>query len=187
MLWTSFNELSNSSTRCEAGGARMAIQCDGPVHTGIDNQTTVTMCNNIVDHQTKRREVKIFTNQGAMIIGGTTSHLHRRTMNKRPWALVKNGDLWESIEDAVEEKGPRSVKVTKVKGHATSEMVEEGKVTKQDKEGNDISDTAAEWGAEATDIIAAAVGFVYARRHKYYKLLMIRIQQFIIKVRKAEK
>ena len=101
MLWTSYNELSNSSTRCEAGGARMAIQCDGPVHTGIDNQTTVTMCNNIVEHQTKRRDVKIFTEQGAMIIGGMTSHLHRRSMNKRPWALVKNGDLWESIEDAV--------------------------------------------------------------------------------------
>ena len=58
---------------------------------------------------------------------------------------------------------------------------------KQDKEGNDVSDTAADRGAEATDVTAAAVGFVYAMRHKFYKLLMIRIQVFIIKVRMAEK
>ena len=30
MQWAAFNELRNSSTRCEAGGARMAIQKDGP-------------------------------------------------------------------------------------------------------------------------------------------------------------
>ena len=128
MSWTSFNELSNSSTRCEVGGARMAIQADGPVHSGIDNQTTVTMCNNIIEHQKKRKEVRLENEKGAMIIGGSTSHLHKKSMSKRPWDLVKNGDLWESIEEAIEEKGPRSVKVTKVKGHATNEMVEEGKV-----------------------------------------------------------
>ena len=66
-------------------------------------------------------------------------------------------------------------------------MVEEGKVRKEDKEGNDISDTAADRGAESTDVIAAAVGFVYGRRHKFYKQLMIRIQNFIIKVKKAQK
>ena len=68
-------------------------------------------------------------------------------------------------------------------GHATNEMVEEGKVRKIDKDGNDVSDIAADKGAEATDVIAAAVGFVYARRHKFYKMLMIRIQAFLIKVR----
>ena len=111
----------------------MAIQYDGPVHTGIDNQATVTMCNNIIEHQTKRKEATLVNEQGAMIIGGKTSHLHNKSMSKRPWALEKNGDLWESIEEAIKEKGPRSVKITKVKGHATNEMVEEGKVRRQDK------------------------------------------------------
>ena len=55
------------------------------------------------------------------------------------------------------------MKVPKVKGHATNEMVAEGKVREEDKEGNDISDKAADKGAEETDIIAVAVGFVYAR------------------------
>ena len=79
------------------------------------------------------------------------------------------------------------MKVTKVKGHATNEIVAEGTVRRQDKEGNDISDTAADRGAEATDIIAAAVGFVFARRHKFYKVLIIRIQMLIIKVKEGGK
>ena len=187
MLWASFNELSNSSTRCEAGGARMAIQYDGPAHIGIDNQATVTMCNKIIEHQTQRNEARLINEEGAMVIGGRTSHLHKRSINKRPWALEKNGDLWQSIEESVEEKGPRSVKVTKVKGHATSEMVAEGKVKGEDKEGNDISDLAANKGAEETEVIAAAVGFVYARRHKQYKHLMTRVQTFIIKIKKVQK
>ena len=58
---------------------------------------------------------------------------------------------------------------------------------KEDKDGNGVSDIAADKGAEATDVIAAALGYVYAMRHKFYKMLIIRIQVFIIKVRKAEK
>ena len=165
----------------------MAIQNDGPVHTGIDNQATVTMCNDIIHHQMKRNETSLFNEQGAMIVGGSTSHLHRKSINKRPWDLVKNGDLWGSIEEAIKEKGPQTVKITKVKGHATDEMVAEGKVREEDKEGNDKADKAADKGAEETDNIAAAIGFVYARRHKLYKKLMTRIQTFIIKVKKAQK
>ena len=114
MLWTAYNDLSNSSTRCEAGGARLAIQNDGPVHVGIDNLTTVNMCNTIIKHQRGRKERKIFNDTGAKIIGGNTSHLHRRSINKKPWALMKNGDLWQSIEEAVEAKGPESVTFSKV-------------------------------------------------------------------------
>ena len=165
----------------------MAIQYDGPAHIGIDNQATVTMCNKIIEHLTQREKARFVNEEGAMVIGGKTSHLHKRSINKRPWALEKNGDLWQSIEEAVEEKGPKSVKVTKVKGHATSEMVVEGLVKEKDKEGNDMSDLAANKGAEETEVIAAAVGFVYARRHKQYKHLMTRIQTFIIRVKKHRK
>ena len=135
----------------------MAIQSEGPVHTGIDNLTTVNMGNNIIDHQRKRKEVTLINREGATIIGGRTSHLHRKSMNKKTWALTKNGDLWQSIEEAVEAKGPKNVKLSKVKGHGTNEMVEEGKVEKKDKEGNDVSDQAADKGAEETDVIAAVV------------------------------
>jgi hypothetical protein len=37
----------------------MAIQSDGPVHSGIENLATVNMGNDIIDHQRKRREVRL--------------------------------------------------------------------------------------------------------------------------------
>ena len=164
MQWAAFNELRNSSTRCEAGGARVAIQRDGPVHVGIDNQTTVTTCADITEHHRKRMEAKLKNESGGLILGGKTSPLHRKSQSRRPWSLVKNGDLWQSIEEAVLAKGPRSVRVTKVKGHATDEMVNEGRVKPEDKAGNDVADKAADKGAEQTDVIAVALGYVYAKK-----------------------
>ena len=185
MQWSAFNERRNSSTRCEVGGARMAIQKDGPVHIGIDNQATVTMCNAIAGHHKRRQETKLRNEWGAMIVGGATSPLQRESLSKRPWPLTEIVDLWQSIEEDVVTKGPRSVKVIKVKGHTTNE-VEEGKIKREEKEGNDASDIAADRGAEKTELTAAVLGFVYARRHTFYKILMARVQAFIIKVRKAE-
>ncbi len=42
-----------------------------------------------------------------------------------------------------------SVRTTKVKGHATQKMVDEGEVKEADKEGNDQADTAAAADAES--------------------------------------
>ena len=70
MQWASFNELRNSSTRCKLGGARMAMQRDGPVHIGIDNQATVTAVNEIAEHQIKRKDTKLYNEKGGLIIGG---------------------------------------------------------------------------------------------------------------------
>ena len=42
--------------------------------------------------------------------------------------------------------GERSVKVSKVRGHATDVMVAEGKVRREDKDGNDAADVAADFG-----------------------------------------
>ena len=106
--------------------------------------------------------------------------------NKRQWSIQANGDLWQWMEDILKPKGRSSFKITKVKGHVIEQQVLEGKYTREHKEGNDASDIAADKGAEKTDITAAALGFVYARRHKFYKILMARVQAFIIKVRKVE-
>ena len=55
--------------------------------------------------------------------------------------------MWELFEQLFKQRGPRSVKITKVKGHATQEMVDEGNVRAEDKEGNDKADEAADMGA----------------------------------------
>ena len=59
MQWAAFNELRNSSTRCEMGGARMAMQKDGPVHAAIDNQATVLAVSEITEHQNIRSRTKL--------------------------------------------------------------------------------------------------------------------------------
>ena len=64
MQWASFNELRSSSTRCEAGGASMALQKDGPVHVGIDNKATVTICTDITEHHKKEENTIIWKQTG---------------------------------------------------------------------------------------------------------------------------
>ena len=66
-------------------------------------------------------------------------------------------------------------------------MVEAGIVRREDKRGNDISDEGANRGAEETNRKAVAIGYMYSRRHKLYKTFMQQIQNFIIKVTKAQK
>ena len=61
-----------------------------------------------------------------------------------------DGDLWEIFARAVNARGPWSIAVTKVKGHATAEEVENGKVQEEDKKGNDKADDAATCGKQTT-------------------------------------
>ena len=93
------------------------------------------------------------------------------------WPLIKSGDLWQRIGEAVVAKGPRGFRASEVKGHATEEMVNESLVKPKDKEGHDTSDKVANKGEELTGVIAVALGYVYARGHKRYKTPMGRIQR----------
>ena len=56
----------------------------------------------------------------------------------------QNGDLWIQVERHVKAKNPEAVTFTKQKGHATQQMVDDGKVKEEDKEGNHQSDRAAD-------------------------------------------
>ena len=80
-------------------------------------------------------------------------------------------------------KGPRSSKASKAKGHATQEMVEEGVCRPEGKAWNDTSDVAVDRGAEFVNDKVVVLGYVYARRHKFYKTFMQRVQGFIIKIK----
>ena len=136
----------------------MAMQKDGPVHAAIDNKATVLAVTEITEHQNIRSKTKLTNSKGGLIVGGNTTQYHRPSQSKRPWSLVKNGDLCQSIEEAAIAKGPKTVEASKVKGHATEEMVEAGIVRREDKRGNDISDEGADRGAEETNRKAVALG-----------------------------
>ena len=103
--------------------------------------------NEIIQHP-RRREAKDRKDaKGQKLLGGTKSVLHREVPYKQSWALMKDGDLWEVFTDLVKIRGPQTVWITKVKGHATQEMVDEGKVEQEDMRGNSMVDRAVDLGA----------------------------------------
>ena len=83
------------------------------------------------------------------------------------------------------QKGPRAICLTKVKGHATQAMVDEGTLIAAHKEGNNGADEGADKRAvdEQQDLSNAARK--YAGRQWRYKQMMVRVHLYIIHLRKA--
>ena len=115
--------------RAEYWGAILALQAFMPVHWGIDNKN---VCNNI----------------GKVLDGWSGS----------PFPLCTDGDLLCCIHNMVLYRSAQSVKVSKVKGHATDAMVAEGKVRREDKEGNDAADVAADFGRLRQPVVVIDAG-----------------------------
>ena len=61
---------------------------------------------------------------------------------------MKDGDLRKHFQETVVSKGPWAIWLSTVKGHATTEQVAAGEVEKEDKEGNDMADEAADKGSK---------------------------------------
>ena len=122
-----------------------------------------------------------------MILGGVTSPLQALTPYKRRWAITKNGDLLRNLYNHITAKGWESIKISKVKAHITEEMVEKDEYTREEKEGNDGGDEAANFGAKDMQPEEATLAGFYSRRHWRYQKFMARIQNFIIKMRTAMK
>ena len=64
----------------------------------------------------------------------------------RPFELTFDGDLLLVIERMIQQRGVRSVRISKVKGHADDDMVAVGRVRVEDKVGNDLADRTADFG-----------------------------------------
>ena len=58
-------------------------------------------------------------------------------------------DLWQRLDALLWNRGTRAIRITEVKGHATSDDVRSGKVLQRDKMGNDRADVLAVAGAAA--------------------------------------
>ena len=81
---------------------------------------------------------------------------------------------------------PSSVRFSKVKGHATEKQVNEGKVSRKDKHGNDMSDDAAGKGSKLQESLLL-LATVYKERERRYASLAERIHNVIIAVMKVAK
>ena len=109
------------------------------VHIGTDSLALVRKGTDYLEHLKARRDTRLKENNGALILEGKTSHLHRCTPWRQKWKLMKDGDLWHTFENSAEAKAPEAVKLTNVEGHATKETVDDGRVKDVDREGNDPS------------------------------------------------
>ena len=89
-----------------------------------------------------------------------------------------------NVAKVVSQRGPWGITITKVKGHATHEMVEEGKVEEEEKKGNDGSDEAADIGATTSQGRVANFAGLYSWRHQMYRKLMTRIRLYIVCLKK---
>ena len=102
--------------RAEFWGAILALQAYWPCHVGIDNLNVA-------------RSIGRLLNRGCL-----AKHL----------PLVKDGDLVALAQYIIHARGRDTVRVTKVKRHATDADVEQGRVRLEDQLANAEADAAAD-------------------------------------------
>ena len=115
--------------------AIVAMMSPDGLNIGIDNATVDEKGNAIIVHQRSQLQLDAEGHDGVRLIGGGRSRLHRSSPFKQRWALMRDGDLWQVFADVVRQRGPHSVIITKVKGHATDQMVQDGAVKQKGKDG----------------------------------------------------
>ena len=96
----------------------MALQSSGAVHLGVDNLGVVRHVGRLLDGR-----------PGSI-----------------PFELLKDGDLLLHIDRMLRLRGPDTVRISKVKGHADEAMVLNGQVREIDRLGNNTADEAADFG-----------------------------------------
>ena len=85
--------------------------------------------------------------------------------------------FWEEFTDLVKISGPQTVWITKVKGHATQEMVDEGKAEQEDMRGNSMADRAADLGAIECQRNVHKFGDMFCWRQKHNRMLVAMVQK----------
>ena len=128
-----------SVQRAEMWGVILALQSSGAVHLGVDNLGVV-------------RHV------GRLLNG------HHGPI---PFELVKDGGLLLLIDSMLRLRGPDTVRISKVKGHADEAMVLHGLGRESDRIGNCAADDAADFGRRGLEmlslmLVVTCLGFVVA-------------------------
>ena len=144
----------------------VATLADKATHFGTDNLGVIRRTNAILEHMKQREETILEEEDGTLRLGGEVSHLHKEHPWKRPYDYMANGDLWQHFSRMIFAKGHKAVRSSKVKGHATEEMIEEGVVRKVDKDGNDQADAAAGKGSKEAQESLASLVATYSGKHK---------------------
>ena len=88
---------------------------------------------------------------------------------------MKDAELCQKFSETIRAENLEAVRMSKVNGHATNDMVAENKVPFEEKRGNDQADIAAEKGTKETQCIRLFASF-YEKRHLQYTKLIGKVQ-----------
>ena len=98
----------------------------------------------------------------------------------RPFELTFDGDLLTVIERMIHQRCVRSVRISKVKGHADDDMVAVGRVRVEDRVGNDLADSAADFGRRrVTDLVMDVRGRFLSACSSWYPVILELHRYFI--------
>ena len=138
--------------RAEFWGAFLAQQAFWPGHLGIDNVN----------------------------VGRSIGRLLDRGSLAKPLPLVKDGALMAITRHMILAQGPDTVKVTKVKGHASEADVDQGRVRLEDRLGNIEADTAADLGSrhQSEEVMDVRLALLKAQENGYP--IMLQLHRFMI-------
>ena len=99
---------------------------------------------------------------------------------KRPWSTQNDGDLWGTFCEIAKHKWPKSIIISKVKGHATDTNFEDGITTWKDKRGKDRADRAADEGVKNHSDEICKISRIQAQRQQGYILFIKNIHDHIL-------
>ena len=96
------------------------------------------------------------------------------------WATQSDGDLWEIFHRALKTKHTKAVKITWIKGHATTKMVEEGITINENMTGNRNADETADMFSELFTKEVMDPAQRYHTRYDRYKCFMQKVTTRIV-------
>ena len=119
------------------------------------------------------------------VLRGVAALLSNR-VSRSPLPLTKDGDVLTTILSMLHLRGFDTVKVSKVKGHATRAMVASGDVRPEDLVGNNGADAAADLGRlrQHDDVITARRDLLRVRRFWYP--IMFDLHRFMVAISRIE-
>ena len=66
----------------------------------------------IIEHAAKKSKAKLRDEEGALLLGGENTPLHRESPWRKGWRLMKDGDLWGKFSQSVQAKNPAAVSLS---------------------------------------------------------------------------
>ena len=118
-----------------------ALFFPGPVHAGVDSLATLRKFWRLIETATLIEQLPLGSRERkAKLI---------RPLDKKHLSVMKNGDIWQAIWEAMLSKGVKSVAATKLKGHADVQDVEQRHMRQEDRDGNIDADRFADEGVRS--------------------------------------